>query len=357
MHIKSQIITLQSYNPGKPIDLIKRKYELDRVVKLSSNENPFGCSSKVSEALKSISDQFSIYPDGAAEALSRKVAEFLSVNPNQLLFGSGADEVIQILSRGLLESKHNIVQATPTFSQYEHHAIIEGAEVRNVPLKNGVHDLKAMFEQIDEQTKIVWICNPNNPTGTYVNQTDLESFLHSVPKSIFVVVDEAYVEYATADDFPDTISLLQKFDNLIILRTFSKVYGLASFRIGYGISSPELMDELNKIRLPFNTSMTAQVVAMAAIEDQTFIKHCVIENSNGLQLYVDFFEKYGIPFFHSQANFIYLEIENSKEINEYLESKGFIIRQFPNAIRITVGTHKDNDELINCIKDFLVKNK
>jgi histidinol-phosphate aminotransferase len=355
MNIKSQIKNLQLYNPGKPIELIKNNYGLERVVKLNANENPFGCSSKVFESLQTISEQFAIYPDGPGEALSQKVAEFLSVQSEQLLFGSGADEVIQMLSRGLLESKHNIVQATPTFSQYEHHAIIEGAEVRNVPLVNGVHDLNEMLKQVDEQTKIVWVCNPANPTGTYVNQTELENFLQSVPQSTYVVVDEAYVEYATAEDFPNTISFLQQFDHVIILRTFSKVYGLASFRIGYGIGHPDLMAELNKVRLPYNTSLTAQIAAMAALEDQGFIKECVSKNSEGLQQYIDFCETYGISYFPSQTNFIYLEIENSKEIFEKLESKGFIVRHFPNAIRITIGKHSDNEELINYLKEFLVK--
>ncbi|MBP0726155.1 histidinol-phosphate transaminase [Bacillus sp. RG28] len=353
MHVKPQILTLQAYKPGKPSEIVKREYGLDKVVKLASNENPFGCSSKVFEAIKTVADQFAIYPDGASEALSKKVAAFLNVTPEELLFGSGADEVIQIITRGLLKSENNIVCATPTFPQYAHHAVVEGAEVRSVPLVEGVHNLTKMLEQIDDQTKIVWICNPNNPTGTYVNEVELENFIRAVPESTYVVVDEAYVEYATATDFPNTIKLLQKYKNVIILRTFSKAYGLASFRIGYGIGNAELMAELNIVRLPFNTSMIAQVVAMVALDDQQFIEHCVIENTKGLEQYIKFCKEQDIPYFPSQTNFIFMEVENSGEVFEKLQSKGYIIRAFPQGIRITIGSKEENEELIYHLKEVL----
>lgn len=353
MYVKKQITTLEAYSLGKGNEQIKQEFGLDKVVKLSANENPFGCSPKVYEVLRSISKHVSCYPDGASKELSEKVSDLLKIDREQLLFGSGADEVIQILSRALLDSKHNIVQATPTFSQYELHAIIEGAEVRNVPLVNGIHNLDGMLEQIDNFTKIVWICNPNNPTGTYVNQEKLEVFLQSVPTSTVVVVDEAYVEYATAQDFPKTIPLLQKYENLMILRTFSKVYGLASFRIGYGIGCVKLISELNKTRLPYNTTMISQMVAIAALEDQNFIKNCVIENVKGFFEYAQFLDKNGISYYPSEANFIYIEVKNSKEIFEKLESQGFIIRKFPNAIRITIGTQLENRELIRHLSEIL----
>lgn len=353
MHVKSQILNLHSYNPGKSIELIKNEYGLNRVVKLSANENPFGCSPKVIEALQKVSEHFSMYPDGASEALSQKLAQKLNVRQEQLLFGCGGDEVIQIISRGLLEPKHNIVQAALTFSQYEHHAVIEGAEVRSVPLVNGVHDLQGMLKQIDEQTKIVWVCNPNNPTGTYINEAELERFLLAVPKSVYVVVDEAYVEYVTANDFPNTIELLKKFDNLIILRTFSKAYGLASFRVGYCIANEGLIAELNITRLPFNTTMVSQIAAVTALEDQDFITYCVGENRKGLEQYSSFCEKNGVQYFASQANFIFLMVEESREISEKLQSKGFLIRSFPEGIRITIGSAEDNAELINILKSII----
>lgn len=198
MRVKEQLLTLRAYVPGKNIEEVKREYGLSKIVKLASNENPFGCSARVTEALTSLASQYALYPDGHAFELRTQVAKHLGVKAEQLLFGSGLDEVIQMISRALLHEGTNVVMANPTFSQYHHHAVIEGAEVREVPLKDGVHDLDAMLQQVDDQTKIVWICNPNNPTGTYVEKQKLLSFLESVPKSALVIMDEAYYEYAGA---------------------------------------------------------------------------------------------------------------------------------------------------------------
>ncbi|MGM9987397.1 MAG: histidinol-phosphate transaminase [Bacillaceae bacterium] len=351
MYVKDQILTLQAYTPGKPTEAVMKEHGLEKVVKLASNENPFGCSEKAMEALLSLQGKFAIYPDGDSIVLREKVASFLGVKPRQLLFGSGADEVIQMLSRALLTPTHNIVQATPTFSQYSHHAVIEGAEVRNVPLVNGTHDLDAMLDAIDENTKIVWVCNPNNPTGTYVNTEQLEVFLAKVPSSVFVVIDEAYYEYAVAEDYPQTLPLLDKYDNVIVLRTFSKAYGLASFRVGYGVASETLMEEINIARLPFNTSMAAQVVATAVLDDQAFIEKCVTENRNGLAKYVAFCEEHGIKYYPSQANFIYMEVNNSRELFAQLEKKGYIVRAFPAGIRITIGTEEENEGLLKELEE------
>jgi histidinol-phosphate aminotransferase len=356
MYVKPQILTLQAYKPGKPSEVVMREYGLDKVVKLASNENPFGCSPKVFEALRNVVSKFAIYPDGATEEISEKLSKFLKVESNQLIFGSGADEVIQILSRALLTKEHNIVQASQTFSQYSHHAVIEGAEVRSIPLKNGVHDLEGMISAVDENTKIVWICNPNNPTGTYVNSRELEAFLEKVPSTTFVVVDEAYFEYVNVSDYPDTVSLLNKYENIVILRTFSKAYGLASFRIGYGIANSKLIEELNIARLPFNTSMVAQVAALASLEDQVFIQNCVEQNQKGMEQYTAFFDSYGIEYYQSQANFIFVPTPNSQEIFKNLESKGYVIRAFPNGIRISIGTAAENEGLILHLKAVLTDN-
>lgn len=356
MYVKPQILTLQAYKPGKPSEVVMREYGLDKVIKLASNENPFGCSPKVFEELRNVVSKFAIYPDGATEEISGKLAKFLNIEPNQLIFGSGADEIIQLISRSLLTKDHNIVQASQTFSQYSHHAVIEGSEVRSVPLVNGVHDLDGMLNAVDKNTKIVWICNPNNPTGTYVNTRLLSAFLENVPSSTFVVVDEAYFEYVSASDYPDTLSLMNKYENLIVLRTFSKAYGLASFRIGYGIANSKLIQELNIARLPFNTSMVAQVAAIASLEDQVFIKNCVAQNKKGMEQYTSFFDAYGIEYYPSQANFIFVPVSNSQEIFTELESKGYIIRAFPTGIRITIGTAAENEGLILQLKSVLKNN-
>lgn len=357
MYVKPQILTLQAYKPGKPSEVVMREYGLEKVVKLASNENPFGCSPKVLEAITNVVGKFAIYPDGATEELSAKLAQFLNVNSNQLIFGSGADEIVQIISRALLTKEHNIVAASSTFPQYAHHAVIEGAEVRSVPLIDGVHDLDGMLNQIDLNTKIVWICNPNNPTGTYINSNELEAFIEKVPSSTLIVVDEAYFEYVTATNYPNTISLIDKYSNLMVLRTFSKAYGLASFRIGYGVSNSKLIEELNIARLPFNTSMIAQTAAIVALEDRNFINSCVEENKKGMEQYTTFFNENGIKYYPSQANFIFVPLENSQEIFKELESKGFIIRPFPTGIRITIGTAAENEGLITLLKNVVTTNR
>lgn len=358
MNVKPQLLSLKAYSPGKSIDEVKRQYGLTKIVKLASNENPFGCSEKVGEALTSLADQFALYPDGAAYALRQKVAQHVGVQPEQLLFGSGLDEVIQVISRALLAEGTNTVMAKPTFSQYRHHAIIENAELREIPLKDGTHDLEAMLGQVDENTKIVWICNPNNPTGTYVNEADLISFLNRVPKTALVIMDEAYYEYATADDYPNTISLLDQYENLIVLRTFSKAYGLAAFRIGYAVGRADFIEKLDVTRLPFNTSSVAQVAALAALEDKEFLENCINENTKGLQQYYEFCEKHNIKYYPSQANFVFMEVGDGNEVFQRLLQKGYIVRSgaglgLPNGIRVTVGNQEDNEQILALLEEIV----
>lgn len=323
-------------------------------IKLSSNENPFGASPKVNEILANFKS-FARYPDGGATLLKEVVAKFLKVNTDQLIFGAGGDEVIQMISRSVLSPGDHIIQAFPTFPQYEHHAIIEGADIQNIPLQNGIHDLDGMLAAINHKTKIIWVCNPNNPTGTYVNEGSLKRFLDSVPSEIVVVVDEAYVEYVKASDFPDTLALLEQYPNLIVLRTFSKVYGLASFRIGYGIGNATFIQDLEVGRLPFNTGALAQEVAIVALSDQEFVTESITENTAGLTQYVQFFDTNDIAYYPSQANFIFISSARKLglEIGAKLMNAGYIVRAFPSGIRITIGTKADNDGVIACLEDHL----
>ncbi|MEH6890665.1 histidinol-phosphate transaminase [Bacillus sp. JJ864] len=362
MKVKEQLLSLKAYVPGRNIEEVKRQYGLSKIVKLASNENPFGCSQRVDEALASLAGQYALYPDGGAYALREKLAVNLRVKGEQIIFGSGLDEVIQMISRALLQEGTNVVMAKPTFSQYRHHAVIEKAEVREVPLKEGTHDLEAMLAQVDEHTRIVWICNPNNPTGTYVAEKQLLSFLEAVPKTTLVIMDEAYYEYAGAKDYPQTLPLLENFENLMVLRTFSKAYGLASFRIGYAVGNEKLIRSLEIARLPFNTSSIAQIVAQAAIEDQAFLQECVKMNNEGLQQYSDFCEKHQVFYYPSQTNFIFLDLGlPDDEVFERLLQKGYIVRSggplgLPNGIRITVGTKEENAEIIAVLTELIEKN-
>ncbi|MCL1950328.1 MAG: histidinol-phosphate transaminase [Turicibacter sp.] len=354
MFVKPQLKTLNAYVPGKTTAAIKKEHGLGHVIKLASNENPYGASPLAIKAYQNFTD-FSIYPDGSVLALREKTAKFLGVEPNQLLFGAGADEVIQMVSRAILSKGDNIVLADDTFIQYRHHAVIEGAESKIVPLIGGTHDLEGMLKAIDPFTRMVWVCNPNNPTGTYVNSHALEAFLHQVPDNVLVILDEAYLEYAVAEDFPKSIPLVNKFKNLLILRTFSKAYGLAAFRIGYGVGAGELIAGFETARLPFNTTAPSQEAAMAALADQGFVAQCAAKNREAMALLEGFLNKKGIAYYPSQANFLFIPLNNSREIAAFLESIGIIVRPFPTGLRISIGTKEEISELIGGLGQWFGK--
>lgn len=350
--MKERILQLQPYKPGKSAEDIKREYNITHIVKLASNENPYGCSPRVATALQDALENSAIYPDGHATKLRKKLADFLQVRESQLLFGSGLDEVIQILSRALLTEGDNIVTSNETFPQYKHHAIIEGANVREIPLTDGIFDIKKTAEAIDERTKIVWICNPNNPTGTYISEDVLRSFLENVPAHTMVICDEAYLEYVRALDYPQSIPLLKEFKNLMVLRTFSKAYGLAAFRIGYAIGHEDIIEKINIARLPFNTSTFAQVAAYTALDDQTFIHHCTTKNSENLMRYEAILRELHVEFFPSQTNFIFIKWKKPNDLFNHLLTNGHIVRPFPTGVRITIGTNEQNEGVIACLRDY-----
>ncbi|RNA69152.1 histidinol-phosphate transaminase [Alteribacter keqinensis] len=362
MEVKETLKGLTPYQPGKPVDEVKRELGLEKVVKLASNENPYGCSPLAKKAIEDVLGEVAVYPDGYAQKLRTKVAGRLGVGEKQLLFGNGSDEVILIICRALLSKGDNIVTATPTFPQYRHNAVIEGAEVKEVPLVNGEHDLNAMEKAIDENTKIVFVCNPNNPTGNSIGEQSFLSFLKSVPKDVVVVSDEAYKEYVTADDFPETVPLLKEYPNLIILRTFSKAYGLASLRIGYGVGEEGFMQSLDPAREPFNTSAIAQSAAFYALDDEEFLENCKQKNRQGIRMFEEFCEEYGLHCYPSQGNFILLDLKVPGSVTfDRLLKAGYIVRNgealgFPTSVRITVGSKEQNEEIIEQLRTLVSNN-
>ncbi len=309
MNPKSNIEHLPVYEPGKSTDAVKRELGLTEIIKLASNENPFGASPKAKAAIAAEIENASLYPDGGSVVLTEALAKFYNVDTNQIIFGAGSDEVILMLARAFLVQGDETVMATHTFPQYKHNAGIEGAVSIEVPLVNGVHDLDGMLARINERTKIVWICNPNNPSGTIVTHDELEAFIRKVPKHVLIALDEAYVEYtAPESNFPDSFQLLKEHKNIIILRTFSKIYGLASLRIGYAIGHPDVIRSINQVREPFNTSRFAQSAALAAIEDQQFINDCRQANAEGMQYLKEEFAKLGLGSFPAHGNFIMVHV-------------------------------------------------
>jgi histidinol-phosphate aminotransferase len=361
MRWKKQLLTLTPYQPGKSIEEVKRQYNLESIVKLASNENPFGCSEKVSAALKDSQPEMAIYPDGYATNLRIALATNLNLKPEELIFGNGSDEMIQIISRALLGQDTNTVMASPTFPQYKHNAIIEGAEIREVPLINGEHDLDGMLAAIDHKTNIVWVCSPNNPTGTYISERKLVQFLDQVPSHVLVVLDEAYYEYVVAEDYYQSVSLMRAYPNLIVLRTFSKCYGLASLRVGYGIANPSIIRALEPAREPFNLNSFAQIAAQTALEDQEFVQLTKQKNREGLRQFYDFCELNSLSYYPSQGNFILIDFNiDANQVFQFLLEKGFIIRSgkalgFPTSVRITVGSADQNEGILKAISEFLEK--
>lgn len=359
MKVKQQLVGLSPYKPGKPIEEVKKEFGLKEVIKLASNENPFGCSQFAKSAIKEALEKLALYPDGYAQTIRTDVSAHVNVKEDQLIFGNGSDEVILILCRALLTKGTNTVCAWPSFSQYKHNAVIEGAEVREVPLVEGVHDLDGMLAQIDENTRIVWVCNPNNPSGTYVNEEKFKQFLAKVPRDVLVVSDEAYFEYVVAEDYPQTVPLLKEYDNLMILRTFSKAYGLATLRIGYGIGNSDFIQKIEPAREPFNTTTLAHVAASAALKDQDFINYCKEANRLGMDQFYQFCKEHDLKFYPSQGNFILIDMNTpGNKVFNYLLERGIIVRSgealgFPTFIRITVGSASQNEAIIQQLRAFI----
>jgi len=357
---KQNIVHLPVYQPGKPIDEVKRELGLTDVIKLASNENPFGCSPKAKEAIASLLDQVSIYPDGGAVQLTEAVAAHLGVGTDQIIFGAGSDEVILMIARAFLVPGDETIMAAPTFPQYKHNAEIEGAVIVEVPVDaDGKHDLKAMLAKVNERTKIVWICNPNNPTGTMNTDAEIRAFLDAVPKHVLVVLDEAYAEYNVSGQYPDSMKLLKDYENVISLRTFSKIYGLASLRIGYGVGRPNVIRSVNQVREPFNTTSFAQKAALAAIGDQAFIDSCREANTKGIRQLQAKFGELGLRSFEAHGNFVMVDVQRpGKPVFEALLRKGIIVRHdpswgYPTMIRVTVGSEEQNSKFLAALEEVL----
>lgn len=348
MRWRTALKGMAPYTPGKSIEEVKELYGLDEVIKLASNENPYGTVPAVKEYFATANIDFEIYPDGYAGNLREKMVNKLGVTEESLLFGSGSDEIIVLIARALLGPGTNTIVATPTFPQYAHHAKIEGAAVTEVPLIDGAHDLEGFFQAIDENTSVIWLCSPNNPTGKLIKNADLMEFLGKVPQNILVVIDEAYYEYIVDESYVNTVKIVEQFSNVIVLRTFSKVYGLAAFRVGYGISHPSIISNLDTVRSPFNITTAGLLLAEKSLEDDEFIKECSALNRVQMKRFKQFASNNDLHIYDSEANFVLIEVPGSaNHATEQFLKQGFIVRSgdalgLPGYIRVTVGTETQN---------------
>lgn len=359
------ILALAPYQTGKPIEELTREYGVSDVVKLASNENPMGCSPRVTLAVTEQLGQLSRYPDGNGYYLKQALADFNDVNANQITLGNGSDDLLDILARSFVGANDAIVYSQYAFVVYPMLAKMQGATGIEVPAQRFGHNLKAMSQAVQDNpnTKIVFIANPNNPTGTQLEQKELYQFVASVPSSVLVVLDEAYIEYSPESN---NRALLDEFDNVIIVRTFSKAYGLAGLRVGYALSSVAVADLLNRIRQPFNVSRVGLAAAAAALADQDFIEKTRLINDEQMRWLEKQFDALGLGFVKSHANFIMVEVQVEMEditaasIHQALLEQGVIVRPLdayglPNWLRITVGVAEDNLRLIDTLRSILTE--
>lgn len=345
------VLTQPVYEPGKPIEYVARELGIDPngIIKLASNENPFGPSPKAIAAAKVALDRGELYPDGGCYTLRQKLADRWGLRPEQFVVGNGSNEIIELLGHAFLRPGDEVVMGSPAFVVYKLVALLFGAKAIEVPLRDWRHDLAAIAASVTPRTKLVYVCSPNNPTGTANSEAELLAFAKSLPAHVILVFDEAYAEYV--DIAPDLRPLIAEGLKIICLRTFSKIYGLASLRIGYGYSSVEICALLNRVRQPFNVNAIAQSAATAALEDSEFTEHCSRENRAGMAQLSEGFRKLGLQTVPSCANFLLVRVGDGAKVFEALQEAGMIVRPvasygLPEWLRVTVGTRGQNDEVI-----------
>jgi histidinol-phosphate aminotransferase len=347
---------LPVYQPGRPIEEVARELNLppESIIKLASNENPLGPSPKAREAMQRAIAQANLYPDGNAFYLKRHLAEHLTVEPANLILGNGSNEIIEFVGHALLGPGTNIVVSQFCFAIYPIIAKMMGAEVVTVPAKNHGHDLPAMLKAITPQTRIVFVANPNNPTGTLAPREEVVQLVNKVPPHVLLVMDEAYIEFL--DDPVDLLALASRvLPNLILMRTFSKIYGLAGLRVGYGVGHPELIAALEKVRQPFNLNALAQAAALAALDDVEHLRATRKNNAAGLRYFEQQLTRLGLEFVPSHANFLLVRVGDGQRVFTELQKLGVIVRpmagyQLPEWIRISIGTPQQNQRCLEALE-------
>ncbi len=348
------VLGIQPYIPGKPVEELERELGITNSIKLASNENPVGPSPRALRAVRDSMADLNRYPDGAGYYLKGALSDALSVSEDELILGNGSNELVDIAVKTYLKDGDEAVMATPSFVVYSMAVQGVGAMSVQIPLRNYAHDLAAMAEAITPKTKMIFIANPNNPTGTINRKDEFDRMIEKIPDTILVVVDEAYHEYVSDADYADSMKYLRTEKNILILRTFSKIYGLAGLRIGYGISKKEIVTDMNRLREPFNTNSVAQKAAIAALTDLEHVTHSRNFNEAGKKYLYHELDSMGIKFIPTEANFIYIPIDGAVSLYESLLKLGVIIRPMgPKAIRVTIGLPEENGRFIEALKTVI----
>lgn len=346
---------LARYVPGKPIETLAREKNLPKIIKLASNENPYGPSPLVLQAIQDNVASINLYPDSDMHLLKTQLSKFYNISPEMLVIGNGSDELIRIIMQTFVNHNHNIISPRYSFFSYLTAAQAVNAEYITAEINtNWQNNLANVLQKINQQTKMICLANPNNPTGSYLEPKDIIDFIQQVPKNILILLDEAYIEYIkySISNYTDySIDLIKQHDNLILLRTFSKAYGLAGLRVGYSISSPQLADAINRSRLPFNVNKLAQIAACAALQDQDYIKKIIDLNNKQREILYQAFDRLKINYIPSKTNFISIHSNNSHLLYNQLLDRGIITRPLntyglDNYLRITIGTAEETNYLL-----------
>lgn len=351
LHVHPDIAALSPYVPGKPIEELQRELGLTRVIKLASNENPLGPSPKALAVVNETAASLHRYPDGGAFRLREALADRWKVTLDHIILGNGSDEILGMLARTFLSPGDEAIMADQTFVIYKMEVMAAHGKAVIVPLKQWRHDLSAMAAAITARTRLLFLCNPNNPTGTMVSAEEVGRLLSRVPEHVIVVFDEAYVEYVRSAEFPDSLAYVREGRNVIVLRTFSKIYGLAGLRIGYGVTTPEMTNLLNRVRPPFNANSIAQRAALAALEDDEHVANSRAVNQAGMEQVVAGLKTLGFAPIPSEANFVYFDAgRDGRELFEALLHQGVIVRHIEGRmVRVTIGQTEDNQVFLTAL--------
>ncbi len=358
---RPEIFNLKPYVPGKPIEEVRRELGLDDIIKLASNENPLGPSPLALQAVAASLPDLHMYPDANCFLLKQRLAAHLGVGIEEILVGNGSDEILMLLATAFLEKGDRVIYGTPTFSEYEFTATIMGAQCLQIPLREFTYDLDRMLAGVDERTKMIYICNPNNPTGTIVNDEAVQRFMDRVPGHVLVVFDEAYGEYADDPAFVSGYKYVREGRPAIVLHTLSKIYGLAGLRIGYALTRPDIAAAVEMITPPFNVNSLAQIGARAALDDREHLQRSQELNRQGKQYLYEALVRLGLSYVPTEANFIFVDTgRNCREVFQALLEKGVIVRTgdvfgYPDFIRITIGTPEQNQRFIESLAQILKK--
>lgn len=350
---------LKPYVPGKPLAELERELGISHSIKLASNENPLGASPKVAEAIAAALPELARYPDGGGFELRQALAEKHGVAPACITLGNGSNDVLDMVARVFLRPGTESLFSQYAFAVYAISSQAVGATLVAAPARDYGHDLSAMQERIGSATRVVWIANPNNPTGTWLARDALLEFLSRLPPQVILVLDEAYTEYVEDPDYPDASQWLERFPNLVVTRTFSKAYGLASLRLGYALSHPDIADLLNRVRQPFNVNSLAQVAALAALKDEAFLQASLAANRAGMRQLIAGIESLGLDYIPSVGNFITVDFgREAGPIDRALLERGCITRPLanygmPNHLRITIGRETENARVLQALTEVL----